>query len=149
MLASRYAVTAVAVGALAMIACQGTKDRAAHLLGVGGREQVPALAQPFPAGDPRGTHFHFELAVYHVQAPKVDPSAAVRRLASDLQLVVHDGTTDAIPSTPTLFVHAPRMEDYAPPDVQALRYAGRGLSETDKQRLQNARSVTALAFAGR
>jgi len=147
-MARQPALAVAAAGILAIVACQELKDRAAHVLHASSTQGAAALADPFPAGDPHGSHFHFELAVYHLRSPKIEPIGAVRRLAKDRPLIVSEGTPDATPDAPTLFVRAPSLADYAPPDIDSLRYSGRGLSEQDEQLLQSAPSVTALAFAG-
>lgn len=108
-----------------------------------------APAEKFPAGSPVSGAAVFEYAIYYLPTPSKDPVAALRQ------------TLLAMPASPKLLNQPPdniaepsmtaRWEKdvahkYAPPDLDALRYFGRGLSREQATALQQSQHALILDF---
>lgn len=109
-----------------------------------------AAQQPFPAGPPQAALIAFQLAVYYPGAPSEEPLAALRAIAAREAPTL--ALTPTLPKTPTGLHLAARMENevqtkYAPPDLQALSYFGRGLSAAQSRALQQSKQALILEFS--
>ncbi len=103
---------------------------------------------PTPSGDLRAERFAFQYAVY-LPAKSGKNLAAVaeaRRAAQAAFLEPVDRFEEGM-SLPALMIGVPAIAEYAPMDVDALRYFGRGLSEDQTRAASEAPEVVVLTFA--
>lgn len=102
------------------------------------------------AGSPMSHSIHFQYALYYLPTAQRNPLKVLKRLlrtkAAGFKLV------DTIPKSPDkLFVQA-IMENNAPekyraPNLESLKYSGRGLSQQQAAALQKSQQVLILNFA--
>lgn len=127
------AVVAIGLGSL------NRKGPAVPQAPIGKVAAPDAPAEPAPPklvdGSVLGEQAAFELAVYHLAAPAVDPVALARKLAAAQPSLRGEGVLEAA---------AVEAKDYAPPGPETLRYFGRGLSEEQIAALQGASRATRL-----
>ena len=100
-----------------------------------------------PAGPLVAKRFAFQLAVFHLREPPSDPIGAVRHFVQGKPIELVAASAKRADG-PTLTVSRRSTDNYAPPDKTALEYFARGLTDTDKKVLADARSVTVLDFSG-
>lgn len=106
-------------------------------------------ARDVPAGSPLSEAIRFQYAVYYLPVPAGDPLAALQSALQArkdrIKLVAE------FPATPGQPVVRARVEKdvarrYAPPDMDSLRYFGRGLSREQALALQESRQALILDF---
>ena len=92
----------------------------------------------------------YQYAIYFLPTPTNNPSVALDRLlAEKFRLFQRTDKLAPTNSTPVVVAH---LEDdvaneYAPPDLESLRYSGRGLSRPQAEALQNCRAALLLNLA--
>jgi uncharacterized protein YegJ (DUF2314 family) len=94
------------------------------------------------------TSISFEFAVYYLSEPRHDPLAQLENLLKDkfktLRKLESIENGPAEPSLSARIETEPRK--YAPPDADALKYFGRGLSSEQARALQNPMKILILDF---
>jgi uncharacterized protein YegJ (DUF2314 family) len=104
------------------------------------------VARPWPSGTLVEAPIVIEFAVYALPDGTEDVLAAAKavRASDDAKLPrVIEGDP---PSKIGLRIHAPPIDKYAPPDPEALKYFGRGLSEAQAAGVQRSPKVVVLTF---
>lgn len=114
-----------------------------------GVAQAAPLRDKFPAGTPATQTIHFQFAIYYLPEPSKEAVSVAQGVirSQKLRFTMVDATTDA-PKQPEI---ALRLENdvtarYAPPDMNSLRYFGRGLSLEQAQALQNSKNALIFDF---
>lgn len=112
----------------------------------------PAAAAPkaVAAGSPVAEAIRFQFAVYFLPAPAKDSTAALQDALRSRNVTIK--LVDELPKTAGEPVVSVRVENdvarhYAPPGLDSLRYAGRGLSREQAQALQKSKQALILNFA--
>lgn len=108
----------------------------------GAAPKVPTTAPAEPAA-----RVAFQMAVYLIDPPKTAPAEIEKGLCKQFpHFAALPPKSDAFPSKPSLSVGFPPIDQYAPPDVEALKYSGRGLSKQQIEQLGKSRAVVAVTF---
>jgi hypothetical protein len=108
-----------------------------------------AADTPFPSGSAQAPIIHFQFAVYYPAQPTTEPLAALRAEARGWpKLTIIEGKP---PGSPAGMLLSARIEkdvqkQYAPPDLESLKYFARGLSAAQMSALQGARQALILDF---
>ncbi len=116
------------------------------LLGSG----VASAGQPdFPTGSPMAESIRFQYAVYYLPVPDKDPLPIFRRWLMENHEKVR--IVDDIPEkVDGMVVRTYIMENvrdgYRPPNMDSLRYYGRGISREQAEALQNSKQALILDF---
>ena len=92
---------------------------------------------------------HFQYAIYYLPSPSMAPSIALQKALSDNQ--ASPTRVDVMPDEPGAALVCARLsedvqESYAPPDMESLRYFGRGLTRGQAIQLQSCRQAFILDF---
>lgn len=108
-----------------------------------------APQQKIAAGSPSSKAVIFQFAVYFLPVPSKDPMAALRTVLRDQP--ASPALVDEVPkglAKPVLMAHLEKdvEHQYAPPDLQSLRYFGRGLTREQALALQGAKQALILSF---
>lgn len=111
--------------------------------------EASAATRAVPAGTPMEQAIRFQYAVYYLPAPTRDPVAALQMLLRTKQFRIK--SVSGLPRTLGEPLVSARLEKdvahkYAPPDMKALQYFGRGLSREQAQALQDSREALILNF---
>ncbi|HYG75565.1 MAG TPA: DUF2314 domain-containing protein [Planctomycetota bacterium] len=104
---------------------------------------------PFPAGELFDKKTHFEFAIYYTAAAKTDPAAALQKLCEQrfTRLArLKDPSELEGAKLPAVMIRPVQIEKYRPPDLEALKYYARGLSDEQKNQLQKCKEVFVLDF---
>jgi uncharacterized protein YegJ (DUF2314 family) len=113
-------------------------------------ESAPNAATPIPAGELIDDVIAYEFAVYYMPRATKDPSAELDRLlAEDFATFQRAAEFVEDLKRPTI---VPRYEKnvaerYAPPDLESLKYFGRGLDRKQALALQECREAYIVEFA--
>src|SRR5262249_13561908 len=106
--------------------------------------------QVFSAGSPMTSSISFRYTVYRLPGSTKDPLAVLRmELANkypNLKLVADFPTEPQGPVISALIQKHVQTE-YAPPDIESLKYSGRGLTPELGQAVQKAQEALILDFA--
>ena len=108
-----------------------------------------AADTPFPAGSAQAPVIHFQFAVYYPTQAATEPLAALRAEARGWpKLTLVEGKP---PASPVGMLLSARIEkdvqkQYAPPEIESLKYFARGLSPAQMSALQGARQALILDF---
>ncbi len=103
-----------------------------------------------PAGPLMNDHIHFQYAIYYLPTPSGDPKKILSQLLSEEPagptLVAEIPET---PGTPVVSVTTTEkvQEEYTPPDLEFIKYFGRGLTTQQAEQLQESRYVIIMDFA--
>ncbi len=100
--------------------------------------------------DARAEKFAFQYAIYLTKPRQADLVEAIERERAEKHPFL--ARVDAWPADirgPVIMVGAPSIGEYAPPDLEGLRYFGVGLSQDDAKAVSGAKHVTTLTFASR
>jgi uncharacterized protein YegJ (DUF2314 family) len=139
------AVLLVALGSFAGAACK-RKAPSAVVVPTDSTEVDAGAA--VPAGDLRGKHFSFQIGLY-LPTADADPMPIVRRLTQGKALALVTQVPDAGGlDAPSVLIKRPRLEDYAPPSAESLRFMAKGLSDAEQRAVLDAKGVVTLSFAG-
>jgi hypothetical protein len=104
----------------------------------------------FPAGSPATESVRFQIAIFHLQPPRKDPLQVLRAEVASRHKALK--IVDALPEKPagmsylSARIEKDVREKYTPPDVDALKYFGRGLSAEQALAVQSAPQVLVLEF---
>lgn len=112
---------------------------------------LAAKEQPLvPAGSLMSKSIHFQFAVYYLPTPKKDPVKVLKKLlrakGTSFKLV------DKISKSPKRLYIQARLEknvakEYSAPDLDSLKYSGRGLSKKQARALQKSQQALIVNFA--
>jgi uncharacterized protein YegJ (DUF2314 family) len=108
-----------------------------------------AQQQKFPAGSPMKDTVVFQYAVYFLPKPAKDPKAvlqAVLRTRPNSPRLVEKPPRSLAKPVMTAYVEKEVAQRYAPPDLEALQYSGRGLSRQQAQALQKSGQALIMTF---
>src|SRR5512139_1235462 len=109
-----------------------------------------AQQQKFPAGSPMKDTVVFQYAVYFLPKPANDPKAvlqAVLRTRPNPPRLVEKPPRSLAKPVMTAYLEKAVAQRYAPPDLEALQYSGRGLSRQQAQALQKSGQAMIMTFA--
>jgi len=106
--------------------------------------------EPIPAGELRDDHILLQFAVYYLPEPDIDPSAELDRLltesTSSFERVAEIEEPSELPKVSAYLEDDP-AENYVAPDLEYLKYFGRGLTPEQALQLQQTEAVFILNFA--
>src|SRR5574340_340677 len=108
-----------------------------------------AVQQVFPSGSPMKDTVVLQYAVYFLPTPSKDPKAvlqAVLRKMPAPPLLVEKPPRSLAKPVMTAYLEKDVAQQYAPPDLKALQYFGRGLSREQAQALQKSRQALIMTF---
>ncbi len=103
-----------------------------------------------PAGPLMSDYIHFQYAIYYLPAPSGDPKKILGQLlsqeAAGPTLVAE---LPENPEKPVVSVSSTEKvkEQYTPPDLEFIKYFGRGLTTQQAEQLQESRYVIIMNFA--
>jgi uncharacterized protein YegJ (DUF2314 family) len=113
-------------------------------------ESAQNVAKPIPPGELTDDVIAYEFAVYYLPRATKDPSAELDRLLAE-DFATFQRATEFVEDLkrPTI---VPRYEKnvaerYAPPDLESLKYFGRGLDRNQALALQECREAYIIEFA--
>jgi hypothetical protein len=112
--------------------------------------RAEAKLEAFPSGTPARGPISVVYAIYYANAPSSEPMAALKdalvREGGTIKLVKALSKTPAEPQVEATLDPA-SQNGYAPPDLQAIQYFGRGLSREQAEAVQLSRLALVLEFA--
>jgi hypothetical protein len=101
-----------------------------------------------PAGSLLDDHVFFELAIYHLPRPAVDPATVVRRLARQAGIELVAALPKTLGPAPMVALRSPSIEGYPPPQPEMLEWVADGLTAAQRKQLGATAGVTVLDFTG-
>jgi len=108
---------------------------------------VNVTQKPIPKGNLFDDCIFYEYAIYFLPKPKKEPESVLKKLLKhnykDFRLL---SKPDVKSMSVTIREVQSVKKDYAPPDMRALRYFGRGLTKEVAEKLQKTESVFILDF---
>lgn len=111
---------------------------------------APSTVKPVAPESLMDKQIGFEFAVYYLPLPRKDPVLETNKVLNEPKAIFH--TVKSIEKEPAKPVIVVRVENdpqakYAPPNLDSLKYFGRGVSLEQAKRLQETKQVLLLDFA--
>jgi uncharacterized protein YegJ (DUF2314 family) len=94
--------------------------------------------------------FRFRFALYLKEAPALDLERELQAATqgTSLSTVSKLPDPDQVPPGSLIALHLPKLEDFAPPDAESMKYRGKGLSAEEQEQLPKSHFVAVFELVG-